>query len=225
MVKTINTSISGRNLFVKVKTAKNRKLSSSMWLQRHLNDPYVVQSKKEGYRSRASYKLLELDAKFRLFRKNDIVLDLGAAPGSWAQVALDRGASKVIGVDLLDIEGLNGASFIKADFTTDECLDKIEEILGDRKFSLILSDMASNATGHKKIDHLRVMGLCEEVFHFADENLQKGGSVVVKIFQGGAEEDLLQEIKSKFTKIKHFKPNSSRKSSSEMYLVAQGFKG
>lgn len=225
MNKTINTSIKGRSLFVKVKTAKHRKLSSSMWLQRHFNDPYVVQSKKDGYRSRAAYKLLEIDKKFKILRKKDVVLDLGSAPGSWAQVALEKGASKIIGIDLLPVDTLEKVEFIQSDFTTEEAYEKIKKSLKDKQANVILSDMAPNMSGHKKVDHLRIIGLCEEVFEFAKDHLSEGGSLVMKIFQGGAEGELLQEIRKHFIKVKHFKPNSSRKSSYEMYLIATGFKG
>ncbi|MCH9753666.1 MAG: RlmE family RNA methyltransferase [Alphaproteobacteria bacterium] len=225
MTKTINTSIKGRSLFVKVKTAKRRKKSSSFWLQRHFNDPYVVQSKKDGYRSRAAYKLLEIDTKFKVFRKNDVVLDLGAAPGSWAQVAQEKGASQVIGIDLLEVEPINNVEFIQEDFTTEEAYEKIKKSLDGKNVNIIISDMAPNMSGHKKVDHLRIIALCEEVFAFAQDHLAEGGSLVMKIFQGGAEGDLLKEIKRHFIKIKHFKPNSSRKASYEIYLIATGFKG
>ena len=223
MVKT-GGSVS-RNLFTKVKTAKNRKVSSSLWLQRHFNDPYVIRSKREGYRSRAAYKLLEIDEKFHLFKKQDIVLDLGAAPGSWAQVALKKGAAKVIGVDLLHIEPNDKIDFIQGDFTDEGTVEKIKSSLGESQITIILSDMAPNVSGHKKADHLKIVVLCELVFEFAQENLNKGGAMVVKLFQGGAEGELLQEIKKSFAVVKHFKPDSSRKASSESYLVALGFKG
>jgi len=225
VTKTINTSIKGRSLFVKVKTAKHRKISSSLWLQRHFNDPYVVQSKKDGYRSRAAYKLLEIDTKFKIFRKNDIVLDLGSAPGSWAQVAQEKGSAKIIGIDLLPVDPLEKVDFIEADFTTEEAYEKIKKSLKEQEVNIIISDMAPNMSGHKKVDHLRIISLCEEVFGFAKDHLVKGGSLVMKIFQGGAEGELLQEIKKHFIKIKHFKPNSSRKASYEVYLIATGFKG
>jgi len=222
---TKGSSISSRGLFVKVKTAKNRKISSSIWLQRQLNDPYVVQSKKEGYRSRAAYKLIEIDAKFKIFHKHDVVLDLGAAPGSWAQVAMKKGAGKIIALDLLPINSMEDVHFIQADFMTDDALEKIGSILGNTKINVLLSDMAPNVSGHKMADHLRIVNLCEEVFEFAKNNLSKGGTMVFKIFQGGADGELLKEIKSCFLKVKNFKPDSSRKESSEIYLVAIGFKG
>jgi 23S rRNA (uridine2552-2'-O)-methyltransferase len=218
------TTVKGRNLFTKVKTARSRKVSSASWLQRHFNDPYVIQSKRDGYRARSAYKLLEIDEKFNLLKKRAVVLDLGAAPGSWAQVALNKGATKVIGVDLLAIEPIHKAEFIMGDFSEDTTLDKIKALLVEEKITLILSDMAPNTSGHKTVDHVKIVVLCEAVFEFAKENLAEGGSLVMKLFQGGADGELLQEIKRRFTSINHFKPDSSRKASSETYLVALGFK-
>ena len=187
-----------------------------MWLQRQLNDPYVVQSKKEGYRSRAAYKLIEIDAKFKIFHKHDVVLDLGVSL-EWAQVAMKKGAGKIIGLDLLPINPMEDVSFIQADFMTDDAIEKIGSILGNTKINVLLSDMAPNVSGHKMVDHLSRVGLCEEVFAFAKNNLSKGGTMVFKIFQGGADGELLKEIKSCFLKVKNFKPDSSRKESSEIY--------
>jgi len=213
-----------RNLFTAVKTAKKRKPSSTRWLQRHFNDPYVKQSKVDGYRSRAAYKLVEIDDKFKLLKKSGVVLDLGAAPGSWSQVALERGAKKVIALDLLEIEPMAKVDFIVGDFTSGEVLGQLEGLLGGQKISLILSDMAPNTSGHRKADHLKIIVLCEQVFEFAKTNLQEGGSMIIKLFQGGAEEELLAEVKRSFVSVKHFKPDSSRKDSSEMYLIAMEFK-
>lgn len=213
-----------RNLFTAVKTAKKRKPSSTRWLQRHFNDPYVKQSKVDGYRSRAAYKLVEIDDKFKLLKKSGVVLDLGAAPGSWSQVALERGAKKVIALDLLEIEPMAKVDFIVGDFTSGEVLGQLEGLLGGQKISLILSDMAPNTSGHRKADHLKIIVLCEQVFEFAKTNLQEGGSMIIKLFQGGAEEELLAEVKRSFVSVKHVKPDSSRKDSSEMYLIAMEFK-
>jgi 23S rRNA (uridine2552-2'-O)-methyltransferase len=216
--------VKSRNLFTKVKTAKKRKPSSTRWLERHFNDPYVKQSKADGYRSRAAYKLVEIDDKFKLLKKSALVVDLGAAPGSWSQVALERGARKVIALDLLEIEPMAKIDFILGDFTSEEVMNQLEKLIGTKKISLILSDMAPNTSGHKKADHLKIIVLCEQVFEFAKTHLEEGGAMVVKLFQGGAEEELLSELKRYFTTIKHFKPDSSRKDSSEVYLVANGFK-
>jgi len=218
------TTVKSRNLFTKVKTAKSRKASSASWLQRHFNDPYVIQSKRDGYRSRAAYKLLEIDEKFKLLKKNAVVLDLGAAPGSWAQVALNKDVMKVIGVDLLPIDPMYKAEFIIGDFSDDTTVDQIKTLLGEGKITLILSDMAPNTSGHKTVDHIKIVALCEAVFEFAKENLAEGGALVMKLFQGGADGELLQGIKMHFSSIKHFKPESSRKASAETYLVALGFK-
>lgn len=209
----------------KVKTAKNRSLSSSLWLQRQLNDEYVVLSKKDGYRSRAAYKLIEIDEKFRIFKPNMKVVDLGAAPGGWSQVLSSKigKKGKIIALDLIDIPSIDKVEFFQGDFRDQENIDKILEIM-DGKLDLILSDMAPNTTGHKHTDHLKIIDLCERVFEFADKSLNINGTVVVKLFQGGTQSELLSDIKKKFTSIKHFKPESSRKESSEIYLIASGYK-
>jgi 23S rRNA (uridine2552-2'-O)-methyltransferase len=212
-----------RNISTKVKTAKGRKLSSSLWLKRQLNDQYVARAQKEGYRSRAAYKLLEIDSKFHIFSKNTTILDLGAAPGSWSQIAIKNPASKVVALDLLPMLPIKNVEFIQDDFTNEGVIEKIKTIIGDRKIDILLSDMSPNISGHKNTDHLRIVDLCELVFEFAKENLAEHGVMVVKIFQGGTENKLLKEIKKYFKKTHHFKPESSRKESAEMYLVAMDF--
>ncbi len=213
-----------RGLSKRVKTARGRKLSSTLWLQRQLNDPYVQRAKEEGWRSRAAFKLIELDDRFALIKPNDRVVDLGAAPGGWAQVALTRGASRVIGIDLLEVEPLTGADFVQMDFMDEDAPAKVLEMLGG-KTDLVLSDMAANTTGHKTTDHLRVVALAEAAAYFALETLNPGGSFIAKVFQGGTEGEMLIALKKHFEKIRHVKPKSSRAGSPETYVVATGFRG
>lgn len=213
-----------RSLSQRVKTAKGRALSSTLWLQRHLNDPYVQKAQREGYRARAAYKLIELDDKTKLIKKGMSVVDLGAAPGGWAQVALQRGASRVIGIDLLQIEPLAGAEFVQMDFNDDDAPDRLKAMLNGEA-DLVVSDLAPNTIGHKSTDHLRQVALVELAAHFAVEVLKPGGSFVAKVFQGGTSNDVLTLLKQHFKTIKHIKPPSSRKDSSETFVVAQGFKG
>lgn len=209
----------------KVKTAKSRSLSSSEWLNRQLNDEYVIQSKKDGYRSRAAYKFREIDDKYRLVKPNFKVVDLGAAPGGWSQILSERigKKGKIIAIDLIDIPPIDQVEFFQGDFCDPENVNLLTEKL-EGKANLILSDMAPNTTGHKATDHIRIIDLCERVFDFAYNVLEEEGSVVVKIFQGGTQTELLSKIKKNFKEVKHFKPESSRKDSSEMYLVALGYK-
>lgn len=214
-----------RQIYNRVKTSRGRKKSSTKWLQRQLNDKYVALSKHEGYRSRSAYKLIEIDKKFNLIKPNINALDLGAAPGGWSQVLsekLNEKAKSIVAVDLLDMDNINGVEFIKGDFYDSIILEKIKLIQPNT--DLILSDMSPNTTGHKQTDHLRIIDLCEKVLNFAIDNLNIEGSLVIKIFQGGAQKDLLSNFKANFAKVKHFKPPSSRKESTEMYLIAQGFK-
>ncbi|MCE2927437.1 MAG: RlmE family RNA methyltransferase [Rickettsiales bacterium] len=218
-----------RHLKTRLKTAKGRKTSSTLWLQRQLNDPYVHQAKKDGYRSRAAYKLIEMDDKFRFFRAGQRVLDLGAAPGGWAQVAAARVKSSVVsptvlGVDLLAIDDVAAVTFMKLDFMDDAAPARIREALGGN-VQVILSDMAPNTTGHTPTDHLRIMVLLEAAYEFAKEVLAKDGAFVAKIFQGGTERELLAAMKKDFAIVKHAKPKASRADSAEMYVVAMGFKG
>lgn len=198
--------------------------SSKNWLTRHINDPFVQKSKIDGYRSRAAYKFIEINDKFKILRKNAIVIDLGAAPGSWSQVALKLGAHIVIAIDLLPIEGLSGVVTIQGDFQDDSSKTEIQLHLEGKKADVIVSDMAPNTTGNRDTDHIRIMNLCEDAFNFAKNNLVINGTFVAKVFQGGAGAELLSKIKPYFSKVKHFKPKSSRVESAEIYLVATGFR-
>ncbi len=227
----MSASTGYRGQFTKVKTAKGRKKSSTRWLMRQLNDPYVAKSKLDGYRSRASYKLLEINDKFKILSPGMNVVDLGAAPGGWSQVAAKiiksdsaNATNKLIAIDLLSIEPIAGVTTLQQDFFADEAKNLIISYLNNQLADVVLSDMAANTTGHSATDHLRIIDLCENAFHFAITILKPGGHFVAKIFRGGTEEDLLTEVKQNFTIVKHFKPNSSRKASSEFYLIALGKK-
>ncbi len=215
-----------RGLAVRVKTAKRRKTSSTRWLQRQLNDPYVAEAKRLGYRGRASFKLIELDDRFKLLTANAVVADLGCAPGGWSQVALERvGASgHVVGIDLQEVEPIAGVTLIQGDIMEDDAVAALSAAL-DGKADVVLSDMAAKATGHKQTDHLRTMALAEAAYDFAARVLKPGGAFVAKVLQGGTEKDLLDLLKRDFEKVAHAKPPSSRKGSSEMYVVATGFRG
>ena len=219
-----------RSLSVQVRTAKGRKTSSTNWLQRQLNDPYVQAAKREGYRSRAAYKLLEIDDKYNFLKRGCVVIDLGAAPGGWSQVAATRvHAGKapgfVLGVDLLEIDAIRDVTLLKADFMDDEALNLIDDILGGRKADIVLSDMAAPATGHKQTDHLRIIGLCEAALEFAEDKLVPDGTFLAKVLQGGTEKTLLDKLKRGFEKVRHLKPEASRSDSAELYVLAQGFRG
>lgn len=216
-----------RGKFTEVKTAKKRKTSSTRWLKRQLNDPFVAKSKLDGYRSRAAYKIVEINDKFQLLRPGDNVVDLGAAPGGWSQVAAQiiksdsKGAkNKLVAIDLLPIEGIGGVISFEKDFYDEDAKDLIINSLDGKLADVVLSDMAANTTGHSQTDHLRIMDLCENALIFALKILKPGGHFVAKIFRGGAENDLLEMVKQNFKRVKHFKPDSSRKESSEFYLVA-----
>jgi 23S rRNA (uridine2552-2'-O)-methyltransferase len=213
-----------RGLAVSVKTARSRTPASQRWLARQLNDPYVTAARQQGWRSRAAFKLLELDDRFRLIRAGVRVLDLGAAPGGWTQVAVKRGAASVVAVDLLPIEPIRGAAIIQGDFTDPGMPEQLRAALGGPA-ELVLSDMAPNTTGHAPTDHLRIVGLAEMAVDFAIENLAPGGGFVAKVFQGGSERRILDVLKRNFATVKHAKPPASRKESSELYVVAQGFRG
>lgn len=209
----------------RVRTAKGRTASSTRWLERQLNDPYVRQAKSEGYRSRAAYKLLELDEKFTLLRGVRRVADLGVAPGGWTQVVRRRiPAAAVAGIDLLETEPIEGATLLQLDFNAPEAPARLLEALGGAP-DLVLSDMAANTVGHKQTDHLRTMGLVEEAAWFAIDTLEPGGAFVAKVLAGGTDAELLALLKKHFRTVKHAKPPASRKGSSEWYVVAQGFKG
>lgn len=215
-----------RKLFVRVKTARGRSVSSQNWLKRQLNDPYVQRAKDEGYRSRAAFKLLELDRQFHLLKKGARVVDLGAAPGGWTQVAAAKvgKTGKVIGIDITPVEPIPGAEIIAMDFLDDAAPDRLKEML-DGEADLVMSDMAAPATGHKPTDHLKIMALCEAALMFAREVLKPGGAFVAKVLQGGTERSLLEEMKRSFARVAHAKPPSSRADSAEMYVVATGFRG
>ena len=218
-------SRSGRNPERRVKTAKKRTESSTRWLQRQLNDPYVKKAKADGYRSRAAYKLIELDERFGLIRGSSRVVDLGIAPGGWSQVVRAKAPkAQVVGIDLLPTEPIEGVTIFEMDFMDDSAPAKLEEALGGPP-DLVLCDMAANTVGHKQTDHLRTMGLVEAGAWFAVETLEKGGAFVAKVLAGGTDSDLLALLKKHFTSVKHAKPPASRKGSSEWYVVAQGFKG
>ena len=214
-----------RQLHVKVKTAKGRKKSSTQWLQRQLNDPYVLLANKEGYRSRAAFKLIEMDDRFHFLQPNMKVVDLGAAPGGWTQVAVKRAQKgKVVGLDLQEMEPISGATLLQLDFSEDEAVDVLSEHIGEGKVDVVLSDMAASSCGHAPTDHLRIVMLCELAFDFAEKYLAEGGTFVAKILRGGTERELLIKMKRCFKTVKHVKPEASRKDSAEMYVIATGFK-
>jgi 23S rRNA (uridine2552-2'-O)-methyltransferase len=212
-----------RGLSVAVRTAKGRSAASQRWLARQLNDPYVAAARQQGWRSRAAFKLMELDERFRLIRRGARVVDLGAAPGGWTQVAVKRGATPVVGVDLLPVDPVPGATVLEGDFTDPEMQQRLIGELGGSA-DLVLSDMAPNTTGHAATDHLRIMALAEAALAFALEVLGEGGGFVAKVFQGGAEKAMLNTLKRHFASVRHAKPPASRKESSELYVVATGFR-
>lgn len=218
-------SRSGKDRETRVRSARGRTASSTRWLQRQLNDPYVKQAKAEGYRSRAAYKLIELDEKFSLLKGVERVVDLGIAPGGWSQVVRKLAPrAQVVGIDLLEVEPIAGVTILQMDFMEDAAPRALEEALGG-KADLIMSDMAANTVGHKQTDHLRTMGLVEAGAWFAIENLTAGGTFLAKVLAGGTDTDLLALLKRHFRTVKHAKPPASRKGSSEWYVIAQGFKG
>ena len=209
----------------RLRTAKGRKISSTRWLERQLNDPYVRRAKAENYRSRAAYKLLELDERFGLLKGVKAVVDLGIAPGGWSQVVRRRSPqSKVVGIDFLRTDPIEGVTILQMDFMDENAPEKLKEAL-DGPADLILSDMAANTVGHQQTDHLRTMGLVEAGLDFAREVLRPGGAYVAKVLAGGADNQLVAELKRSFATVKHAKPPASRKDSSEWYVIAQGFKG
>ncbi len=217
-----------RHLRVTVRTGKSRSVSSKRWLERQLNDPYVARAKREGYRSRAAFKLLEIDDKHRLLRPGARVVDLGAAPGGWSQVAAHRvgaeqGTGRVVAVDVLEMEPIPGVAFMRLDFLGDDAPQRITDALGGGA-DLVLSDMAANATGHRRTDHLRIMGLVEAAAAFACEILSPGGAFLAKVIQGGTERTLLAALKRDFAEVRHVKPAASRSDSAELYVLATGFR-
>ncbi len=218
-----------RALKVRVKTSKRRKQSSNLWLERQLNDPYVARAKREGFRSRAAFKLMEIDDKARVLKKGARVIDLGAAPGGWSQVAAKRigtgnGKGKIIAIDLLEMPEIPGVTFAQLDFLSDDAPARLLEMIGGRA-DVVLSDMAPNTTGHRKTDQLRILGLVEGAVAFAAEVLNPGGTFVAKVFQSGADAALMTELKRDYATVKHVKPASSRQDSSERYVLAMGFRG
>jgi 23S rRNA (uridine2552-2'-O)-methyltransferase len=218
-------SRSGKDPGERLKTAKKRTVSSARWLTRQINDPYVKQAKADGYRSRAAYKLAELDDRFALLKGAKRVVDLGIAPGGWSQVVRQRAPqAKVVGIDLLPTEPIEGVTIFEMDFMADEAPAALEGAL-DGPPDLVVSDMAANTVGHKQTDHLRTMGLVETAVDFAITTLEPGGAFVAKVFAGGTDQALLTILKKNFTSVKHAKPPASRKGSSEWYVIAQGFKG
>jgi 23S rRNA (uridine2552-2'-O)-methyltransferase len=209
----------------RLRTAKGRKVSSTRWLERQLNDPYVKRAKAEGYRSRAAYKLIELDEKFGLLRGVKGVVDLGIAPGGWSQVVRKKApAARVAGIDFLPTDPIDGVAILQMDFMDEDAPEKLREALACDA-DLVLSDMAANTVGHPQTDHLRTMALVEAGLEFAREVLKPGGAYVAKVLAGGADNKLVAELKRHFTTVKHAKPPASRKDSSEWYVIAQGFKG
>ncbi|MDP1730668.1 MAG: RlmE family RNA methyltransferase [Devosia sp.] len=221
---------SEKDLKVRVKSSKGRKIGSTLWLQRQLNDPYVAKARAEGYRSRAAYKIKELDERYKLFHRGQRVVDLGAAPGGWSQVAAQAVGSTeanplIVGIDYLDMDPIPGVILLKKDFTEDDAPQLLIDAMGGKKADLVLSDMASPTTGHRPTDHLRIVHLVEIAADFAIKVLAPGGTFVAKVFQGGTEHELLALLKRHFAATLHAKPKASRAGSAETYLVARGFKG
>ncbi|MDR2760647.1 MAG: RlmE family RNA methyltransferase [Rickettsiales bacterium] len=210
----------------RVKTARRRPVSSTNWLRRQLNDPFAREARANGYRSRAAFKILEIDEKFKIFKKGQKVVDLGSSPGGWSQVIVEKvGIGNVLAVDLLKMEEIPGVKFFQRDFLGEGMTELVFECFGGGKCDAVASDMAANTTGDKKTDHLRTLNLLENALEFSLKILKNGGSFVGKIFQGGLERELFEKIRKNFTAAKHFKPLSSRKESVETYLVALGFRG
>jgi 23S rRNA (uridine2552-2'-O)-methyltransferase len=217
-----------RALKVRVKSGKGRSLSSKLWLERQLNDPYVARAKREGFRSRAAYKLAEIDDKFHFLKPGGRVVDLGAAPGGWSQVVAkrvgaERGKGRVVAIDVLEMEAVPGVDFLQLDFLDEAAPEALRELLGGPA-DVVLSDMAANATGHRQTDHLKIMALVELAADFAGQVLKPGGAFVAKVLQGGTEASLLAKLKRDFSGVKHVKPAASRADSAELYLVATGFR-
>lgn len=209
-----------------VKTSKGRKPSSTRWLQRQLNDPYVHEAKSQGYRSRAAFKLIELDERFKFLKRGANVVDLGAAPGGWSQVALKKIGDKgtIIALDLQDMDAIQGVTFIKGDFEDDDVLAELESYI-EGPIDIVLSDMAPFTIGHRQTDHIRIAALAELALDFAKKVLKKDGTLVMKMFQGGSSQKILLELKKHFRSVRHAKPPASRQDSSEMFVIAMGFKG
>jgi 23S rRNA (uridine2552-2'-O)-methyltransferase len=224
------TLFEGRNLKTRVKTAKGRKLSSKLWLERQLNDPYVRMAKQAGYASRAAYKLSEIDDRYKLIKRGDRIIDLGAAPGGWSQIAVERSGSapediRVVGIDYLEMAPVAGATLLKMDFLDETAPQKLIDALGGHMPDIVLSDMAAPTTGHRRTDHLRTMHLVEIALEFALQVLKPGGHFLCKTFQGGTEQALLDVMKKNFRSVHHVKPPASRDGSVELYLLAMNFRG
>lgn len=219
-----------RRLAVRLRTARGRKLASTRWLTRQLNDPYVEEAKRRGYRSRAAFKLAEIDDKHHLLRTGMSVVDLGAAPGGWSQISAQRvqlmaGKGRVIAVDVVEMEPISGVTALKLDLTDSESAGRIRDALNGKKADLVLSDMHAPATGHKQTDHLRIMGLVEAALDLAEEILAPGGAFLCKVLQGGADKELVARLNRSFAKVRHVKPKASRAESAEMYVLATCFRG
>jgi 23S rRNA (uridine2552-2'-O)-methyltransferase len=229
----VTTRGSGRDLKVRVKTGRGRSLSSKLWLERQLNDPYVARARREGFRGRAAFKLIEIDDKHHLLRKGARVIDLGAAPGGWSQVAAKRigvaegkggeTGGKIVAIDVLAMPPIPGVAFLQLDFLDPRAPDQLKQMLGGPA-DLVLSDMAANATGHSRTDHLKIMALAEAAAEFTGEVLSPGGAFLCKVLQGGTEASLLAALKRDFAAVKHLKPAASRTDSAELYLLATGFR-
>lgn len=230
MARDNSSKPTGRRATVRVKTARGRTVSQQRWLQRQLNDPYVAEAKKRGYRSRAAFKLLQLDDQFRFLKRGARVVDLGAAPGGWTQVAVERVKPEeakggvVIGIDITPVEPIAGATVLAKDFYDDDAPRLLTGLLGGPA-DVVLSDMAAAATGETQVDHLRIMGLAEAAHDFARQVLKPGGTFVAKVLRGGTERTLLDRLKKDFVKVRHVKPEASRADSAEMYVVGTGFRG
>ena len=226
--KSSVTAPTGRGVTVRVKTAAKRSVSSARWLERQLNDPYVAEAKKQGYRSRAAFKLLQLDEKFHFLKAGARVVDLGCAPGGWTQVAAAKvfkaGGGKIVGIDLLPVDPIPGAQLIEMDFMSPEAPGALKALL-QGEADIVLSDMAASATGHAQTDHLKIMALAEMAYDFAAEVLAPGGTFIAKVLQGGATGTLLTLLKRNFAEVKHVKPAASRSDSAEIYVVALKFRG
>lgn len=224
-----SSETTGRLLHTKVKSARGRKHSSTLWLERQLNDPWVVEAKNRGLRSRAAFKLMQLDEKYGLLKPGDSVVDLGAAPGGWTQVAVDRvgslkGKGQVLAIDILEMEAMSGAEVMQLDFTTEDADVKVKERLGG-PVNAVISDMAAPTTGHRQTDHIRIVYMCELALDFAVDVLAPGGVFLAKVLKGGTENDLLDLMKKNFSTVRHAKPEASRPDSREAYVIATGFRG
>ena len=218
----------GRNLAVRVRTAKQRDHASTLWLERQLNDPYVAEAKRRGYRSRAAFKLAQLDEKYRLLKPGMRIVDLGAAPGGWTQIAVERtraesSGARIVALDILPMDAVPPAIFLELDFLDAKAPARLMEAL-DGQADLVMSDMAAPTTGHRATDHIRIMALAETAYDFAAQVLAPGGAFVAKVFQGGSERELLNRLKQDFATVRHAKPPASRAESAEVYVVAQGFR-